>query len=175
MLRRNTFLVLIFLILASACVRPASTLEPVTAAARPCAATDLQTSSSSNGTAGSVVLGVTLINQSGASCALGGQPHITLSDHPNTPGAGGQPLDVRIEAAPGVPPASLSIAPGESVIAILTWSNYCGAALKDGPTIHLALQAGESLDIPTAAEAVPRCTAQNEPSTLTVNPYSYPP
>jgi hypothetical protein len=169
-MRPGTFLILTFLLVTGACTRPLSTLAPEpapTSGMRPCGAADLQTSSSSNSIPDALMLGVTLINQTGTPCVLDGRPQITLTDH-------GRPLDLRIEDAQGVPPATLSIAPGESLIAILTWRNYCGETLND-LVIHLALAAGESLDIQTDLNAAPGCDAPGEPSTLTINPYSYPP
>jgi hypothetical protein len=181
-MRRKTLIVLAFLLLTGACTRPASTLEAQpapTGSVRLCGAADLQPSSSSNGATGAIVLGVTLINQSETPCALPGQPQVALSNNPHTPGAVGQTLAVQViqaqadQAAPTS--VTLTIAPGESIIAILIWRNYCGEALADGVTIRLTLTTGQSLDIQADALAVPRCDAKNEPSTLLVNPYSYPP
>jgi hypothetical protein len=171
---------LILLLLTTACVRPASTAQPMSgrnpftpaAGARLCAAADLQTSSSAHEDAGAVILGVTLINASMRPCNFQNPPQVTLFD-------ADQPLDVQVTQAepletPPVPTV-LTIAPGESVILILAWRNQCGAAPKTGAAIHLALPDGETLNIKTGAPVVPRCDAANAPSTLTVNPYSYPP
>lgn len=163
-----------FLILTSACTRPASSAgtEPATSAVGPCGAADLQTSSNSNGATGSIALGVTLVNTSKSLCAMEGTPQVALT-------ANGQTLDVQMLQAPAdqtpPAPATLTVAPGESVIAILIWRNYCGETLPGGPTIRLTLGTGEKLDIRADAYAVPRCDVKTEPSTLTVNPYSYPP
>jgi hypothetical protein len=170
-MRQKTFIVLILFTLTSACTRPASAPgpEPATDGMRLCGAPDLQTSSGSNSTGDAIVLGVTLINQSGTACALAGQPQVMLSDH-------GRPLDVQyLEASPGVPPDELRLAPGELAILILTWDNYCAETLRDGPVMHLVLTPGKGLDIQAGPHAVPDCHAPGQPSTLTVSPYSYPP
>ncbi len=172
-MRRKTLFVLTLLIVSCACTRTASTLAPrpsPTSEVRLCSTADLQTSSNSNGATGSIVLGVTLVNSSKSPCVLVGPPQVTLT-------VSGRPLDVQIvrvdQASPS--PTALTISPGESAIVILIWRNYCGAALADGPSIQLALTTGQTLDIKADVEAIPRCDAKNEPSTLTVNPYSYPP
>jgi hypothetical protein len=171
---------LTILLLTTACVRLASAAQPMpgqnpftpAADARLCAAADLQTSSSAHEDAGAVILGVTLINASMQPCSLQNPPQVTLLD-------ADQPLDVQLIQAEALqtPPvqAALTIAPGESAILILAWRNSCGAAPKTGPGIRLTLAAGETLNIKTGAPAVPRCDDPNAPSTLTVNPYSYPP
>jgi len=171
---------LIILLLTTACVRLVSTAQPMSgrnpftpaADARLCAAADLQTSSSAHEDVGVVILGVTLINASKRPCSLQNPPQVTLFD-------AAQPLDVQVTQAESLQtppaPAVLTIAPGESVILILTWRNHCGAAPKTGPAVNLALPGGETLNIQAGAPVVPRCEAANAPSTLTVNPYSYPP
>ncbi len=175
MMRWKTLIVLM-VFLSSACTRPASILDPQPAPTdelRLCAAADLQTSSSSNDAGGSIVLGVTLVNASESPCILAGPPQVTLT-------ANGQPLEIETLQADTEPvaspaPAALRIAPGESAIAILVWENYCGETLADGPTIHLGLTTDEALEIKAEGTATPQCAAKNEPSTLTVYPYSYPP
>lgn len=182
------------LLLASACVRPISTLETVpgrnpftpaptpifsplpglssTQDLHPCRAADLRTSSNSNGATGAIVLGVTIVNTSTGTCTLENPPQVSLL-------ADGQALAVQIipaaseEATPG--PATLSVSPGESVIAILVWRNYCATVLPDGPLVRLTLPKGEQLEVASNAQAVPHCDSASDPSTLTVNPYSYPP
>ena len=173
-MRRIPIFVLM-LLLASGCSReasaPAAQASP-TGGTRLCRAADLQTSSNSNGATGAIQLGMTLVNISNSPCDLVGPPQVTLL-------GGGRALDVQVlqAAADQTPPApaALTLAPGDSVIEILVWRNYCGAALADGPVIHLALTTDQALEIGTAAQDVPRCDAQNQTSTLTVNPYSFPP
>ena len=166
---------LTILLLTSACVRPASTAEPFKGAknpftpeaAQPCAAADLETSSSAHADAGLVTLGMTLINRSQHTCTLQSPPQPGLSD-------AGQTLDVQLIQLKADAP-TLSISTGESLILIVEWRNYCGEALKDNPEIHLSLTGGESLTIQTSLTAFPRCENKTAPSTLTINPYSYPP
>jgi hypothetical protein len=140
--------------------------------ARLCAAADLQTSSNVHEDTGAIILGVTLINASTRPCSLQNPPQVTLLN-------ADQPLAIQMTEAEPLQtppiPAALTISPGESAILILVWRNYCGGALKNAPGIHLALAAGETLNIKAGAPAVPRCEAATAPSTLTVNPYSYPP
>jgi hypothetical protein len=169
-------LIVLIVCLTSACTRPASTLDPQptpTDGVRLCTVADLQTSSNSNDAGGSTVLGVTLVNTSKSPCILAGPPPVTLAGD-------GRVLDVEIaqdSAQEEIPstPAALRIAPGESVIAILIWENYCGAAPTDNLTIHLDLTIDETLEIPAKEVITPRCEAKNRPSTLTIYPYSYPP
>ncbi len=174
-MKRTSLIVLSLLILTSACTRPASTLVPEaspTSEVRLCNASDLQTSSNSNGATGAIILGVTLVNTSKSACVLVGPPQVTLT-------GSGQTLDAQIIQAQAdqTPhaPAALTVSPGESAIVILIWRNYCGETLTVGPIIHLSLTTDQALDIQTGVEAVPRCDVQDEPSTLTVNPYSFPP
>jgi len=172
---KRTFLTLLIVLLTAACTRLGSTPQPAaspTGALRLCAAADLQTSSSSNAATGAIQLGVTLINISKSPCVLVEPPQVALNGK-------SAPLDVQIidAAADQTPPApaGVSIAPGNSVIIILVWRNYCGAALTDGPVIHITITTDQALDVRAGLDAVPRCDAAGAPSTLTVQPYSYPP
>jgi len=166
---KRTALLLTIALLTSACVRPASTLKPEPTSSgkvRLCGVADLQTSSNPNDAADSVTLGVTLVNTSQSPCALKNPPQVTLIGN-------GQPLDAKTIQTQA-DSATLTIAHGESAIAVLIWQNYCGETLKDGPSIHLALTTDESLDIKNV-QAVPGCEDSTQPSTLTIQPYSYPP
>ncbi len=175
-MKRLTLLALTFLLLTSACERSESTANPMSgrnpftpvAVARPCGAVDLQTSSNSYDDAGAVVLGLTLINTSKSVCSLQGPAQVTLLD-------AGQPLDVQRVQAGEDAPLALGVSPGESLVLILAWRNYCGPALKDSPVIRLALANEESLSTRADVSVIPRCEAASDPSTLTVNPYAYPP
>jgi hypothetical protein len=154
--------------------------NPFTPAAEPrlCGASDLQSSSNTIDATSAVVLGVTLVNISKSPCVLAGFPQVTLLGD-------GQTLDLQyVESQPDQPPAAdatpsseaqLTVSPTESALFILKWGNYCGETLKDSPVIHLVLAYGESVDIKTDITTIPRCDAPNNPSKLTINPYSYPP
>lgn len=173
-MKRLTLFALI-LLLSSACTREASgpALEASpTSGTRLCAALDLQTSSNSNGATGAIQIGVTLVNASKSPCIVIGPPPVSLLK-------AGRPLGVQIVQTPAdqtpPAPAALNLAPGNSLIVILVWRNYCAAPLAGGPSIHLALTMDQALDIPVDAQAVPPCDAPGQPSTLTVNPYSFPP
>jgi hypothetical protein len=165
----------ILLLSASACVRLISTPLPEPSPDKRsvdlCTAADLQTSSNSSAATGSVILGVTLLNISESPCILRGYPQMTLT-------ANGQALDVqtvqaRVGQESSIP--MLTIAPGESAIAIAIWNNYCAKAPKSGLGIHIILATGESLDFKTSIQSLPACDASGKPSTLSINPYSYPP
>lgn len=167
---------LVFVLIASACVRTGSTVptvvgqNPFTPAASPrlCAAADLQTSSNARENAGAVTLGVTLINASQRPCTLQNPPQVALLDV-------GRRLDIQPLQAETEHLGTLRLLPGESAVLVLIWRNQCGAALEDGPTIRLVLPDDENLDVPVDAASAPNCDAANDPSTLVVNPYSYPP
>jgi hypothetical protein len=179
-MRPVSFIALIILLLTSACVRLASTSQPFNdqnpftpaAATQLCSAADLQTSASAHEAGGVVTLGVTLINQFTSPCSLQPPPQISLLDADQT-------LDVEhLQAEPesGVPQDSLlMISPGESIVVALTWRNYCGEALQNGPDILLTLTGGETLTIKPNLRVSPSCEDASAPSTLTINPYSYPP
>ena len=171
---RPALLALIIVLLTSACVQPASTSQPFKgqnpftpeAAAHLCTAADLQTSSSAHNETGIVTIGVTLINQSENTCNLQSPPQVSLRAVP--------PLDLQLIQTKADAP-TLSISPGESVILTLSWRNYCGPALKNDLKLHLALEGSEPLNIQTKLLVFPRCEDGKAPSTLTINPYSYPP
>lgn len=166
--------------LLTACELQASTAQPgqnpFTPApeARLCTAADLQASSNAHDSPDALALGVTLVNGSGTPCSLQNPAQVTLLD-------AGSPLDVQIiqaQAGPdelGVPPESLAVSPGESAVLVLEWRNACGETIQNGLTLLLSLPGGERLEIETDVPAVPRCTSPDNPSTLIVNPYSYPP
>lgn len=174
-MRSILFAALLISLFTSACNRSVSTIEPYTgknpftpaATAHPCTADDLQTSSNAHSDAGAVTLGVTLINQSQNPCTMQPPPQINLLD-------ADKPLDIK-EIQTGADKSPLSIAPGESLIVILAWDNYCGAVLKDDPNLQLKLTEGETLTVKANLKEPPRCHDSNAPSTLTINPYSYPP
>ena len=171
---RPILVALTIALLTSACVRSASTPLPYRqnpftpeASTHLCAAADLKTSSSAHDETGAVSLGVAIINQSKDACKLQPRPGISLFD-------GEKALDVELIQTKADSP-SLNIFPGESVILVMSWRNYCGEVLKANPEIHLALTGSDSLSIQTQLSASPRCEDKKSPSTLTVNPYSYPP
>lgn len=177
---KHFILALTLLLLTTACELSASTAQPgqnpFTPApdARLCAAVDLQASSNAHDSPDALALGVTLVNGSGTACSLQNPAQITLLD-------AGSPLDVQTIQAqvgpdePGVPPEMLTVSPGESAVLVLEWRNACGQTLQNGLTLLLSLPGGERLEIETDVPAVPRCTSPGDPSTLIVNPYSYPP
>lgn len=170
------FILLPILLLTTACVRDLGTVEPFTgqnpftpeAAAHVCPATDLHPSPNVHKEGGNVTVGIALINQSTQdTCNLPPNPQLRLLD-------GDQPLDVASIAADGEA-ASLNIAPGESVILVALWQNYCAKAPTSDLSMRLTFHDGQTLDVALIPLTVPDCTDSNAPSTLTVNPYSYPP
>jgi hypothetical protein len=119
------------------------------------------------------VLGVTLTNQIKGPCTLSNPPQASLLD------SSGQPIDLQTtiispEQTPPAP-ALMKLAPGESAIASLVWRNYCQLPNTDGLILRLELAKDQNLDVEMKALALPRCDAKEEPSTITVAPYSVPP
>jgi hypothetical protein len=183
MMKRLLLITLLTIALTAACTRAASDSPPTALPLnfpRPapgstplCQPADLQISSNSTSETGTLVLGITLTNQSKNPCALANPPQTTLLDD------SGQPLDVQASSTPGdqtpPAPAQMELAPGESAILSLVWQNYCQPLLNDSLTIRLGLSVGQDLEIVTMLLSPPRCEAKNEPSTVTVAPYSYPP
>lgn len=180
---RKFLLFCLSLFLLSACTRAASDSPPTAlplnfpnpapGSTPLCQPADLQISSNSTGATGALVLGITLTNKSKNPCALANPPQITLLN------GSSQPLDVQASDAPGdqtpPAPAQMELAPNESAIISLIWHNYCQPLPDNSLTIRLGLAAGQNLDVITSVLSIPRCDAKNEPSTVTVAPYSYPP
>jgi hypothetical protein len=190
MTRQHAFLSVIFLLLAftlSACVRTASaapTPAPRSAlpapqatftaaqSSQPCRPADLETSSNSSAANEAVTIGVTLMNRTGYACQLQGAPQVELL------GADDNPLPIQYTAAtlnqtPPIP-TTLNITPGESAIVSMIWSNAC-PPLSQKISLRLTLANGETLAIAPANIPAPPCSDKNQPATLTVSPYSYPP
>jgi hypothetical protein len=71
--------------------------------------------------------------------------------------------------------ASLNIAPGESVILVVLWQNYCAKSPTSDLTLRLTMRDGQTLDVALGSLTIPDCSDSKSPSMLTVNPYSYPP
>ena len=183
MIKRLLLITLITITLVAACSRAASDSPPTAlplnfpspapGSTPLCQSSDVQISSNSTGATGALVLGITLTNKSKNPCALANPPQTTLLND------SGQPLDVQTSSTPGdqTPPAppQMELAPGENAIISLIWRNYCQPLPNDSLTIRLGLAAGQTLDVVTSVLSVPRCDAKNEPSTVTIAPYSYPP
>jgi hypothetical protein len=178
------FLLFCFLTLfLSACLRPASDTpatkapldfpSPAPGSTPLCQPADLQTSSNSSDTGESLLLGLTLTNQTKNPCALTNPPLVTLLDSQN------QPLKVETTtlALVQTPPAPVEmlLAPGESLIISLDWRNACQPLPKPSLTIRLLLAETSPLEISTPLDAGLHCADKTAPSTLTVTPYSYPP
>jgi hypothetical protein len=169
-------IVLSILLFTTACVRDLGAIEPFTgsnpftpeAAAYVCPIADLQPSPNVHKEGGNVTLGIAFINQSEHdTCNLPPHPQLTLLD-------GDQSLDVASIPAEGEA-ASLNIAPGESLILVALWQNYCAETPKSDLTMRVTIRDGQTLDVALGPLTIPDCTDSKSPSTLTVNPYSYPP
>lgn len=178
------FLLFCFLTLfLSACLRPASDSRPTdlpldfpspAPGSTPlCRPADLQTSSNSIDTGESLLLGLTLTNQTKNPCALTNPPLVTLFASQN------QPLEVETTtlALVQTPPAPVEqiLAPGGSVIVSLDWRNACQPLPSQVLTVRLLLAENLPLEISTPLAAGLHCADQTAPSTLTVAPYSSPP
>lgn len=169
-------IVLPILLFTTACVRDMGAVEPYTgsnpftpeAAAHVCTIADLHPSPNVHKEGGNVTLGIALINQSQHdTCNLPPHPQLSLLD-------GDQPLEIALIPADDEA-ASLNIAPGESVILVALWQNYCAKAPTSDLTLRLTIRDAQTLDVPLAPSTIPDCADAKSPSTLTVNPYSYPP
>jgi hypothetical protein len=180
---KRLIIILLLTIVTSACSRAASSPLPTEPAldfpttspnAQPrCSASNLEASSNSNGANGAIILGVTLTNISQTPCTLSNPPQASLLN------ASSEPLDLQtVEVSPEqTPPAPalMQLAPGESAIMTLIWSNICKAPPDDGINLRLELSKDQNLDVKMKINAKPRCDAENEASTITVAPYSIPP
>jgi hypothetical protein len=183
MMKRLFLTTLLIITLMTACTRAASDSPPTAlpqnfpnpapGSTPLCQPADLQISSNSTGATGVLVLGLTLTNKSKNPCALANPPQMTLLN------ASAQPLDVQTSEAPGdqtpPAPAQMELAPSESAIISLIWRNYCQSLPDNSLTLRLELATEKNLEVVTSVLSIPRCAATDEPSTLTVAPYSYPP
>lgn len=180
---KKLILILMLAIVISACSRAASSPAPTEPAldfpttspgSLPrCLPSDLEASSNSNGANGAIILGVTLTNISKSPCTLSNPPQASLLSASNE-ALDLQTIEVSPEQTPPAP-ALMPLAPGESAIMTLVWSNICKAPPADGINLRLELSKDQSLDVKMKILAELRCDAENEASTITVAPYSIPP
>ena len=138
-----------------------------------CKTSELQISSNSNATDGSVILGVTLTNKSQGLCTLSNPPIVNLVDTNQKAIDVKNILTLPAQAQPA--PAFVQLAPGESVIASLIWDNYCQNPAIKIENLLLTIGKDQTLKIEMNILTIPRCDAKKEPSTFKVGPYSVPP
>ncbi|HEY3310141.1 MAG TPA: DUF4232 domain-containing protein [Anaerolineales bacterium] len=138
-----------------------------------CTPVDLQTSSNFTNADGSIILGVSLINNTKKPCTLSNPPLASLLD------ADKKQLDLQmLEISPEqTPPAAalMKLTPGESAIVTLIWQNYCLEKVAGDLVLRLELAKDQYLDVGMDVPLRPKCSSKTEPSTMTVAPYSYPP
>jgi hypothetical protein len=149
--------------------------------APPCRAGDLRTRLFLQGATGSLVGGVDFRNAGPSSCSLVGHPTVSLVGaaaaqekwHAHLLAASPAPPDVLAD-----PPGSLrALAPGKSASVALFWSNWCGpgATPTGSPgtppdALTFGLASGTTVVVPLTA--APRCDAPQDPSTLSVGPFT---
>ena len=171
----------LLVILSTGCSRSAPTPPPTEPAANfptpapeslpLCSPADLNTSANHSGEDGTIVLGVTLINKSKSYCALANPPAVSLLEAEKVP------IDLHPQelTAEQIPPALVTLPPGESVILSLVWQNYCLTKLEGGLTLRLALAKDQNLDVKMDIPPAPKCASGQVSAALLVAPYSYPP
>lgn len=115
-----------------------------------------------HGAAGSREGSILATNTSGAACALGGSPRLSLTD------AAGNVLVSTSEA--GSSPEAVVLGPGESARATVRFSNWCG--VTDGTAaVRAALPGGaDTAPVSAAGEGVswPPCNGPGQPPSLQV-------
>lgn len=199
-MKRKSLLLSVLFLFLTACTRPVGGVAPTAlpvdfpspapGSTPLCQPTDLDVSSNSIGATGALMIGVTLTNKSKNPCALANPAQITLLDSDN------KLLEVKTSNSPAdpagdpagergasrgassqtpIPSAQMELHAGESAILTLVWRNYCQPLSKDQLTVRVELTEKKNLDVPMQLLSEPPCDAKNEPSTLMVGPYSYPP
>jgi len=138
-----------------------------------CKPSDLETSSNYNEVQGKVLLGITLINKSKSPCTLANPPQVSLLDKERK-SLGITSIKSTFVQTP-VAPRLVTIAPDESEIVSLIWQNYCQPPSGDDFIIQFVFAQNQTLDVTMKVLASPGCTAKDEPSTVTISPYSVPP
>jgi hypothetical protein len=172
-------------LLLGACTRaastPAPTLLPVNfptlmpAQIAECQPADLQSSSNTNGATGVIVLGITLTNQSKNICKLSNPAAVSLLTSNREP-IQVQMIDNNSEVLQTLPaPSTLILAPTDNKILTVIWRNFCQKLPDDKLILSIHLTEKQDLDIPMKIQALPRCEAETEASTISVMPYSDPP
>jgi hypothetical protein len=192
--RRRTVMVATFAAAAVACgasttpprVIPWLNERPVKVSAHPplappCAADALRAHLTLQGATGSLVGGVSLLNDGSAPCSLSGWPTVSFTGNAaaatrvkiNDLAHTATPIDVLAD-----PLGSLrALARGKSAGVTLWWSNWCGpGATPTGssgtpPTgIKFSFASGTSLVVPLGQ--APRCDQPQSPSLLSVGPFA---
>jgi hypothetical protein len=128
-------------------------------------ASDLRASVYLEGASMALVGGVMFENYSGTACQVSGQPALTLI------GPGGSVLPIKvIDVGSGsrwpTEPVVL-VQSGESAIALVTWSNWCGGLLGS-VTWHVSLPSTASFDIAEPHPGLPVCIQPGPKSTLSL-------
>ncbi|MEI7847532.1 MAG: DUF4232 domain-containing protein [Chloroflexota bacterium] len=137
-----------------------------------CKSDDLKSSSNSNEGSGAVVIGLTLTNIKKHQCVLLNPPQATLLDT-NRSKIKLQLDEKALLTQVNPNPAMIVIGPTESVIVTIIWKNYC----KTQPVniVRLEIDKDKFVEVEYKSLSLPSCLAKDEPSTISVIPYSYPP
>ena len=101
-----------------------------------CTRGELRASSNVGGLAGSLAIGVEIVNDSGRDCQLLGKPSVELYAADSA-----KPLREQSVKNPGLArlrPVAI-LAPGSSAGIIVWWGNWCGAMPRGGPTLVVYL------------------------------------
>jgi hypothetical protein len=158
---------------------PKASAHPPLAA--PCRARNLRAHLFLQGATGSLVGGVNLVNTGSRPCSLLGWPTVSLAGSAT---AGEQWRVKRLAASPSPveaiadPPGSLqALRPGKAAGTAIVWSNWCGPGSTPAgspgvpPTkLLLGLMSGTTIAIPLTH--APRCDQPNDPSTVSVGPFT---
>jgi hypothetical protein len=130
-----------------------------------CAASDLTATISGDAGAGSRFATITVTNQAGGSCVLGGIPKVAVSD-----AAGRTVITARPE--PDVLITTVTLAPGDSATLAIRWSNWCDEALSGEPLVSVAFRGGNGRIAELGGLSVPPCLSEpGGKSTLSVRPW----
>ncbi len=179
---KQILIVLIIATIISACSRanslpaptePAVNFPTISPSSLPlCKSNDLKNSSNSNEGSGTVVMGLTLTNITKHQCVLLNPPQVTLLDTNRSK------IKLQLDANALLTqvnpiPAMIVIGPTESVIVTIIWKNYCKT--QPAHILRLEIDKDKFLEVEYKSLSLPKCLVKDEPSTISVVPYSYPP
>ncbi len=163
---------MILLLGLTACVRSFSVSEGSnqTSSTPLCAAADFDTSSSADDTGEHITLGVTLSYHGTTNCSLPNLPLLSLASF------SGQPLNVTYQTVnPTEAPEPPTVTPGDRVIAIARWRNYCEKLPEQGIRIYIEMPGGGRIDAPVVLTKGPPCLDQDQGSIAEITPFTFPP
>jgi hypothetical protein len=180
---RKIIIFIVISVLISACVQSTSTPQPtqpapdfptpVVESMPACLPMDLLTSASSVDANGSIMIGMTVTNKSGKNCSLANPPDVVLVD------VGDKVIDGNYipSSVAQTPPAPtlLGLAPSDSAIVTVVWSNYCKQVPGNKLIIRLSLAPEKIINVALNLSGLPHCDNSTASSNILVAPYSNPP